>query len=225
MNQYSKNLWHPFSNPNLVQENEAIHIVSSDGAYVTDDQGRTLLDGNAGGLWCINAGHNRPEIKAAINKQLDELVFYQLFNGVSHPRAVELADKLIELTQPENMRKVFFTSGGSDSIDTALKIARQYHTLNGQPERKRFISVKSSYHGSHFGGTSINGADKGGFRKAYEPLLPSTIFIDPPSLDANPWGCDNPEQLTQHCINQLVREIEYHSPRYNCSIGGGTRYW
>ena len=164
-NQYSKDLWHPFAHPATVDQlSDPIHIISADGVFVKDVKGRELLDSTSGGLWCINVGQNRPEMKAAITKQLDEMAFYQLFSGVSHPRATELAAKLVSMAKPENMKRVFFTCGGSDSIDTALKLARQYHVINRQPDRKKFISLKNCYHGTHFGGTSLHGGDKGGIR-------------------------------------------------------------
>ena len=85
-------LWHPMSHPGELKKRAPVRIVSADGVYLTDDSGHRLLDGNAGGLWCVNVGHNRPEMKAAIARQLDELEFFQIFDGVSHPRAEELAD-------------------------------------------------------------------------------------------------------------------------------------
>jgi len=211
-NQYSKDIWHPFSHPTAVDAQiDPIHIVSADGVYVKDDQGRELLDGTAGGLWCVNVGQSRPEMKKAITNQLDEMAFYHMFGGASHPRSTELAAKLVNMAKPENMKRVFFTSGGSDSVENALKIARQYHVLNGEPDRKKFISLKCSYHGTHFGGTSLHGGDKGGVRRNYEPLLGGCIKVEAPWLYRNPWHCDDPEQLVDSCINQLIAEIEFNA--------------
>jgi len=207
---HSPNLWHPYAHPNEIKQREPVNIVSGDGVYVTDGQGRKLLDGNAGGLWCVNVGHNRPEMKAAIVKQLDELVFYQLFDGIAHPRATELAARLVGLTQPEKMRRVFFTCGGSDSIETALKLARQYHIINGQPERKKFISLKGAYHGAHFGAAAIGGQTP--LHRPYEPLVPGVTSVEMPLLYRNPWRCDDPDRLTTLCIDHLVAEIAYQSP-------------
>lgn len=209
MTDYSKNFWHPMLHPNEAKAREPIHIVSGDGEYITDDKGHKLLDGVAG-LWCVNVGHNRPEMKKAIMKQLDELEYFQLFDGISHPRATELAEKLVNMTEPENMKRAFFTSGGSDSVETALKLARQFHIINGEPERKKFISLKNGYHGVHFGGASVNGINV--FRRNYEPLLGGVIHLDTPWLYRNPWGCENPEQLAQLCIEQLEQEILHQMP-------------
>ncbi len=210
MSDYSRALWHPFSNPNEVDAGEALHIVSADGVYVKDHRGCTLLDGNSGGLWCVNVGHNRPEIKAAIARQLDELVFYQLFNGVSHPRATELSLKLVELAEPERVKRVFFTSGGSDSVETALKLARQYQWIRGEPDRKKVISLKGAYHGSHFGASSLSGLTY--MRRPYGPMVPGVVQVDMPLLYRNPWGCDDPDRLVELCMEQLVAQIEYESP-------------
>ncbi|MEM9533131.1 MAG: aspartate aminotransferase family protein [Pseudomonadota bacterium] len=208
MKGYSDNLWHPMVHPNVAEAREPIHITQGDGAYVKDDQGRKLLDGVAG-LWCVNAGHNRTEIKSAIMAQLDELEYYQLFDGVSHPRVVELAELLLEFTAEENMRRVVFNSGGSDAIETALKMARQFHRLDGSPERTKFISLKQGYHGCHFGGASVNGNNV--FRRNYEPLLPGCFHLDSPWLYRNPWT-DVPEELGRLCAEQLEREIEFQMP-------------
>ena len=210
MSNYSRDLWHPYANPNEIKERLPVHIVSGDGVYVRDSHGRQLLDGNAGGLWCVNVGHNRPEIKSAIMKQLDELVFYQLFDGISHPRATELAAKLVAMTQPENMRRAFFTSGGSDSIETALKLARQFHLVNGQPGRSKFISLKGSYHGSHFGAATVSA--QAALHHAYEPLVPGVFSAEMPFLYRNRWNCTDPNELVELCIKDLIEVITYQSP-------------
>src|ERR1700754_1264376 len=106
-----------------------LRIVRGDGCYLYDDQGNELIDGSSG-LWNVAVGHNRPEIKEAITRQLDELEYSTLFGGaISHPRAEELASRLIGMLEPERMRRVFFSLGGSDAVETALKLARQYWKL------------------------------------------------------------------------------------------------
>lgn len=210
MSHFSRALWHPFANPNEVDASEPIHIVSGDGVYVKDDRGRKLLDGNAGGLWCVNVGHNRPEIKEAIARQLDELVFYQLFNGVTHPRATELSVKLVEMAAPERIKRVFFTSGGSDSIETAFKLARHFHLLNGEPARTKVISLKGAYHGSHFGSSTLSGMTA--MHRPYGPMVPGVFHGELPFTYRNPWHCEDPEKLVELCIDQLIADIEYHSP-------------
>ena len=208
MSDYSKNLWHPMLHPNEMKQRDPIHIVSADGVYIKDDRDKTLLDCVAG-LWCVNVGHNRAEVKAAITQQLDELEYFQLFDGISHPRVSELAQQVIHFTEQEEMSRVLLSSGGSDAIETALKISRQYHRLCGQPERTKFIALKQGYHGTHFGGASVNGNTV--FRRNYEPLLPGCYHVDAPWLYRNPWTNDAGE-LGSLCAQQLEQEILFQSP-------------
>ncbi|BAU74877.1 aspartate aminotransferase family protein [Metapseudomonas furukawaii] len=200
--------WHPMLHPNEMKQREPIRIVRGEGCYVFDDKGNRLVDGVAG-LWNVNVGHGRKEIKAAISAQLDELEYFQLFDGISHPRAEELAARVIGMLEPEGMRRVAFSSGGSDAIETALKLARQYWKLQGQADRTKFISLRQGYHGTHFGGASINGNTV--FRRNYEPLLPGCFHIDTPWLYRNPYSQD-PEELGQICADLLEREIQFQSP-------------
>ena len=200
--------WHPMLHPNEMKQRQPIRIVRGDGCHVFDDQGNKLVDGVAG-LWNVNVGHNRPEIKQAIVAQLDELEYFQLFDGISHPRAEELSATLIDMLQQEDMARVSFSSGGSDAVETALKLARQYWRVSGQPDRTKFISLKQGYHGVHFGGASVNGNTV--FRRNYEPLLPGCFHVETPWLYRNPFT-DDPEELAQMCAQMLEREILFQSP-------------
>ncbi|WP_375741370.1 aspartate aminotransferase family protein [Pseudomonas boanensis] len=200
--------WHPMLHPNEMKQREPIRIVRGDGCFVIDDKGNRLVDGVAG-LWNVNVGHGRPEIKAAITAQLDELEYFQLFDGVSHPRAEELSRLVVDMLEPEGMRRVAFSSGGSDAVETALKLARQYWKLQGQADRTKFISLRQGYHGTHFGGASVNGNTV--FRRNYEPLLPGCFHVDTPWLYRNPYSQD-PEELGQICADLLEREIQFQSP-------------
>jgi adenosylmethionine-8-amino-7-oxononanoate aminotransferase len=103
-----------------------------------------------------------------------------------------------------------FSSGGSDAVETALKISRQYWKALGQSQRYKFISLKQGYHGVHFGGASVNGNTV--FRTNYEPMLPGCIHIDTPWLYRNPWNCEDPEELGQLCARQLEAEILFQGP-------------
>jgi putrescine---pyruvate transaminase len=200
--------WHPMSHPNEVATRQPIRIVRGDGCFVFDDGGNRLVDGVAG-LWNVNVGHNRPELKTAILAQLEQLEYYQLFDGVSHPRAEELSRRVIELLEPEGMSRVIFSAGGSDAVETALKIARQYWRLAGQAERVKFIALKQGYHGTHFGGASINGNTV--FRRNYEPLLPGCYHIETPWTYRNLFT-EDPDELAQICATLLEREILFQSP-------------
>lgn len=202
-------LWHWMIHPNEVRKRDPIYLCSAEGVYIRDNTGQSFLDGTAG-LWCVNVGHNRKEIKNAIIRQLDELEYCQLFAGVSHPRAVELAELLMAFTTGENMKRAMFSSNGSDAVETAIKLARQYHALNGEPGRTKFISLQHSYHGTHFGGASLTGIPM--FRSNYEPLLPGCSHVTSPWLYRNPWTTDDPDELGELCAADLEREIIFQSP-------------
>ena len=160
-----------------------------------------------GGIWNVNLGYSCVPIKQAIAQQLDVLPFYSSFKGTTSTRLIELADRLVGVLEPEGMRRAFFTSGGSDSVETALRLTRQFWKLAGQPGKVKFLSFKRGYHGTHFGGAAINGNDR--FRKSYEPLLPGCIQLPFPSLYHNPFGIDDIDELTDVCLRQIEQEINY----------------
>lgn len=204
-----KHFWHPMGAPTPGNKGETLIIVSSDGNYVTDVDGNRLLDG-VGGLWNVNIGHNRAEVKEAIKAQMDELGYYQTFDGIAHPRVYDLADRLIEMFRQEEMERVLFSSGGSDACETALKMARQYWQAAGEPKRTKFISLRNAYHGVHMGGTSVGGNNV--YHLNHGPMLAGCIQVDTPWLYRNPWGCESPEELTRHCIQQLEEQIIFNGP-------------
>jgi putrescine---pyruvate transaminase len=175
---------HPMIDPKAVAAQPPLIIERADGVFVFDLDGKRYLD-TVASLWNVNVGHNRPEIKRAIAEQLDRLSYYSTFQNTSNPPAIELSARLMQMFAPEGMRKVLFSSGGSDAVETALKLARQYWRLEGKAERTKFISLKWGYHGVHFGGASINGNPM--FRTAYEPLLPGCFQVETPCLYRNPW--------------------------------------
>ena len=204
-----KRFWHPMGSARQDPSQDTLIIRSGDGNYVTDVDGNRLLDGVAG-LWNVNVGHNRPTVKAAIAEQLDELAYYQTFDGTAHPRVYDLADRLIGMFAPEDARRVMFGCNGSDAVETALKIARQYWIAAGEPGRIRFLALRNGYHGMHIGATSVGG--NAVYHHNYGPLLAGVTLLDSPWLYRNPWSCDDPERLTDHLIDQLVDQIEFHGP-------------
>ena len=129
-------------------------ISGAAGMHLTTPEGRQVLDGVAG-LWCVNAGHGRPRITEAIQKQAAELDFAPPFQ-MGHPKVFELAERLVELTPP-GLAKVFFTNSGSESVETALKMALGYHRVRGEGQRTRLIGRERGYHGVNFGGISVGG--------------------------------------------------------------------
>jgi beta-alanine--pyruvate transaminase len=126
----------------------------ADGMHYFEPGGRAVLDAVAG-LWCVNAGHGRPRITRAIQEQAAEMDFAPPFN-MSHPKAFELAERLVALA-PAGMNKVFFTNSGSEAVETALKMALAYHRVRGEGSRTRLIGRERGYHGVNFGGISVGG--------------------------------------------------------------------
>ncbi|MDR0277696.1 MAG: aminotransferase class III-fold pyridoxal phosphate-dependent enzyme [Paucimonas sp.] len=199
-----KKFWHPMGCAAPAHRSETLIIASADGNYITDIDGKRMLDG-VGGLWNVNVGHNRAEVKAAITRQMDELAYYQTFDGIAHPRVYDLAERLTAMFAQENMARVLFNSGGSDAVETALKMARQYWVACGQPGRTRFLSLRNGYHGVHIGGTSVGG--NGVYHYNHGQLLAGCHSLDTPWPYRNPWDCRDPEELTAHCIRQLEETI------------------
>ena len=204
----ARHLLHPMTHPGTVREAPPDIIARGEGSFIWDVDGHRLVDA-VGGLWCANLGFGRREIRDAIVAQLDELPFYNTFRGANHPRAIELSQRLFNLMEPDGVGAVHFSSGGSDAVDSALKLARQYWKVVGQRDRTKFISLRQGYHGVHFGGASVNGNTP--FRRAYEPLLPGCFHVDTPWLYRNPYTQD-PEQLGKICAELLEREIVFQSP-------------
>jgi putrescine---pyruvate transaminase len=200
--------WHPMAHPAAMKKSKPDIVARGEGCWIWDVDGHKLLDG-VGGLWASNLGHSATAVRDAIVAQLDELPFYNTFRGTSHPRAIELSAKLVKLMQPDGVASVMFSSGGSDAVETALKLARQYHKLRGEKDRFKFISLRQGYHGVHFGGMSVNGNTN--FRRAYEPLLPGCFHIDTPWLYRNPYT-EDPLELGEICAELLEREIVFQGP-------------
>ena len=163
--------WMPFTANR--QFKKAPRLLSqAKGMHFWTPEGRQVLDGIAG-LWCVNAGHARPKIVQAIAEQAAEMDFAPPFN-MGHPKAFELAERLVELT-PAGLNKVFFTNSGSESVETALKMAIGYHRARGEGTRTRLIGRERGYHGVNFGGISVGGIV--GNRKSFGPLLPGVDHI------------------------------------------------
>jgi putrescine---pyruvate transaminase len=201
-------IWHPMAHPKAMRANKPDIIQRGEGCWIWDIDGHKMLDGVAG-LWSSNLGHSNRRVRDAIVAQLDELPFFNTFRGTTHPRAIELSRALVELMAPDGVKAVMFSNGGSDAVEGALKLARQFWKLKGQSDRTKFISLRQGYHGVHFGGASVNGNTN--FRRAYEPLLPGCFHVDTPWLYRNPYTQD-PQELAALCAQLLEREIVFQGP-------------
>jgi len=204
----AQGLWHPMAHPQAMRDNPPDIIVRGEGSWIWDVDGHRLVDG-VGGLWSANLGFGRREIRDAIVAQLDELPFYNIFRGTTHPRAIELTQRLLTTMASDGVAAFCYGSGGSDAVEAALKLARQYWKCRGQADRTKFIALRQGYHGVHFGGMSVNGNT--GFRRPYEPLLPGCFHVDSPWLYRNAYT-DDPERLGVICADQLEREILFQGP-------------
>ncbi len=164
-------LWMPFTAQRRFKKNPRI-VVSADGMYYKDKDGREIIDGSAG-MWCVNAGHNVARIKQAISAQMEELDFAPTFR-YGHPTAFRAASKLVSM-MTENISRVFFSNSGSEAVDTALKIALAYHRAKGEGTRRLFIGRERAYHGVGFGGISVGGIPYN--RAAFGQLLPNVDHL------------------------------------------------
>jgi beta-alanine--pyruvate transaminase len=163
--------WLPFT-PNRQFKAAPRLFVAAEGMYYVTADGRRILDAMAG-LWCVNAGHGQRAITEAIKAQAERLDFVSSFQ-MSHPAAFELARRIAAIA-PEGLDHVFFTNSGSESVDTALKIARAYHRARGEGARVRFIGRARAYHGMGWGGLSVGGM--GRHRRDFGPLLPEVDHL------------------------------------------------
>jgi putrescine---pyruvate transaminase len=202
----AKHMWHPMAHPADSLANPPKIITDAEGVRLTDVDGAKLIDA-VGGLWNVNLGYSCEPVKKAIADQLGKLAYYSAFRGTSTGPAVELSYMLSEWFAPDGMVRAFFTSGGSDSVETALRLARQYHKIRGDRDRVKFLSLKKGYHGTHFGGASVNGNQN--FRRNYEPLMAGCFQIACPYTYRNPFNETDPAKLAQLCAQALEDEIAF----------------
>lgn len=196
--------WMPFT-ANRQFKKQPRMFVEADGMYYTTADNRKVLDGTAG-LWCCNAGHKRPKIVEAVQKQVAELDYAPAFQ-MGHPKAFELASRLIDIA-PDNMEHVFYTNSGSESVETALKIALAYHKARGDAGRTRLIGRERGYHGVNFGGISVGGIVNN--RKFFGSLLTGVDHLPHTHLpDSNAFTRGQPEHGA-YLADDLERIVGLH---------------
>ncbi len=198
-------LWMPFT-ANRQFKAQPRMLASAKGMYYTSQDGRQILDGTAG-LWCVNAGHCREEIVQAIARQAAEMDYAPGFQ-FGHPAAFEAATAVAGF-MPQGMDRVFFTNSGSESADTALKIALAYHRARGEGQRTRLIGRERGYHGVGFGGLSVGGISAN--RKAFSgALLPAVDHLPHThNLEHNAFSQGQPE-WGAHLADELERLVALH---------------
>ena len=193
--------WMPFTGNRDFKADPRL-MVKGEGIYYWDHKGGKIIDGSSG-LFCSAAGHCRPEIADAVSAQLRENDFTPPFQS-GHPGSFELAAKVSSL-MPDGINHVFFANSGSESIDTALKIAMAYHRARGEGQRTRFVSRERAYHGVNIGGTSLGGMVKN--RETFSGLMPSIVHMRHTWLEKNRFAKGQPEHGAE-LAEDLQRAVE-----------------
>ena len=163
-----RHLWMHFTRMGAYDSVNHVPIIArGEGAYVYDEHGKRYLDGLSA-LFCVNAGHGRSELGEAAARQVEELDFYMIWS-YAHPRAIELAERIANLA-PGDLNRVFFTSGGSEAVESAIKLVRAYHQRTGNPRKTKFLTREVAYHGTTLGALQATGITA--LRTDFEPLVP-----------------------------------------------------
>ena len=170
-----RTLWHPFTQMKDCETLPPVMIVKAEGLKLYDDQGRAY-DDTISSWWCNIHGHNHPTIRKAVMQQLETLD-HVLFAGFTHRPAIELAERLVDIT-PENLNRVFFSDNGSTAVEVALKMSLQYWRNGGHPEKCRFLSLDKAYHGDTVGAMSVSG--RGLFTQAFTPMMFDPLEVPTP---------------------------------------------
>jgi adenosylmethionine-8-amino-7-oxononanoate aminotransferase len=194
-----RHLWMHFSRMGTYgPDHEIPIIVRGEGCYVYDEHGNRYLDGLSA-LFCVNAGHGRTELGEAAARQVEELDFYTLWS-YAHPRAIELAARIASLA-PGDLNRVFFTSGGSEAVESALKLARNYHRVRGNGQKHKVIAREIAYHGTSLGALSATGITE--LRSQFEPLTPGGCHV--PNTNVYRWPEDRHPLWAATAIEERIQ--------------------
>lgn len=197
--------WMPFTANRQFKSNPRLLAAAKDMHYFTPE-GRSILDGTAG-LWCVNAGHCRPKIVEAIQKQVAHLDYAPPFQ-MGHPGAFELAERLVKMMPGDHFDHVFYGNSGSEAVESALKIAIAYHRVRGEGARQRLIGRERGYHGVGFGGISVGGIAPN--RKFFGSLIPGVDHLPHThNLEHNAFTRGQPQWGT-HLADELERLVTLH---------------
>lgn len=191
-------IWHPYSAMN--SDLPVYEVESADGVYLKLKDGRKLIDGMSS-WWCMIHGYNHPEINVALERQIKSMS-HVMFGGLTHKPAIELTKKLLEIT-PSSLQKIFYSDSGSVAIEVAMKMALQYWHAKDQTHKKRFISLRSAYHGDTFAAMSISDPDTG-MHSLFKNNIVQQIFIPQPS---SRFG----EQCNKEDIFELEKTLKQHA--------------
>jgi adenosylmethionine-8-amino-7-oxononanoate aminotransferase len=197
-----RHLWMHFTRMSAYDHTEVPVIVRGEGCYVWDEHGKRYLDGLSA-LFCVNIGHGRADIAQAGADQAKELGFYTNWS-YAHPPAIELAARVASLA-PGDLNRVFFTSGGSEAVESAYKLARQYHKLTGNPNKTKLIAREIAYHGTSLGALSATGIT--GLRTPFEPLTPGASHVPNTNTYRLPPGV-----TVEWFAESIAERIEFEGP-------------
>jgi adenosylmethionine-8-amino-7-oxononanoate aminotransferase len=201
--QARRNLWLHFTRMgDYGPDHEVPIIVRGEGPYVWDEHGNRYLDGLSG-LFCVNAGHGREEIGDAMARQVRELDFTTNWS-YAHPRAIELATRIAELT-PADLNRVFFTSGGSEAVESAIKLARNYHRVEGKGQKHKIVAREVAYHGTSLGALAATGLTA--LKTPFEPSMPGGVHV--PNTNSYHWP-EGRDPLW--AADEIERRIEFEGP-------------
>jgi adenosylmethionine-8-amino-7-oxononanoate aminotransferase len=208
-----RHLWMHFTRMSTYADHDIPIIERGEGAYVWDSHGKRYLDGLSG-LFVVQAGHGRQEMADASAKQAAQLAYFPLWS-YAHPAAIELAERLASYA-PGDINRVFFTTGGSEAVESAWKLARQYFRQIGQPGRFKVISRDIAYHGTTMGALSINGVTA--IKNIFEPLVPGSIRVPNTNFYRAPEHGDNLERFGQWAADEIERAILREGPESVCAV-------
>jgi adenosylmethionine-8-amino-7-oxononanoate aminotransferase len=200
-------LWMHFTRLSTYQNAPVPVITRGDGCYVWDSAGRRYLDGLSA-LFVVQTGHGRQELAEAAAKQASELAYFPIWS-YAHPKAIELAGRLATMA-PGDLNRVFFTTGGSEAVESAWKLARAYYKRVGKPLKTKVLSRAVAYHGSSMGALSITGIPP--FKQDFEPLIPSTFRVPNTNFYRRPDESMNEEQFGVWAADRIAEMIEFEGP-------------
>jgi adenosylmethionine-8-amino-7-oxononanoate aminotransferase len=200
--QARRHLWMHFTRMGSFAEQEVPIIVRGEGCYVYDEHGKRYLDALSS-LFCVNIGHGRADVAQAGADQARELGFFTNWS-YAHPRAIELAARIASLA-PGDLNRVFFTSGGSEAVESAIKLSRQYHKLTGKPNKYKVIAREIAYHGTSLGALTATGIT--GLRQPFEPLTPGGFHVPNTNLYRLPQGMSESD-----LAEAIALKIEFEGP-------------
>jgi adenosylmethionine-8-amino-7-oxononanoate aminotransferase len=201
------NLWLHFSRMGAYRDTPPPVIVRGRGAEIWDDRGRRYLDGLSG-LFVVQAGHGRRQLAEAAARQAEDLAFFPLWS-YAHPAAIELSQRLAAAA-PGDLNRVFFTTGGSEAVETAWKAAKQYFKLTGKPGKTKVVSRAVAYHGTTHGALSITGVPA--LKEVFEPLVPGTFRVPNTNLYRAPVFGDDPVAFGRWAADQIEQAILFEGP-------------